>query len=91
VTFCKNNFEKVSLILIISLMLSLNICIYDHLLDLEAKFKDKFFLENLDLARMLLLDLKEMSKEILEILACLLFHIELKRYILLKVLLFLLL
>ena len=55
----------------IFLILSLNIYIYNYSLDLGAKFKDKFFLENLDLARMLLLGLGKMNKEILEILACL--------------------
>jgi len=44
-------------------MLSLNIYIYNYLLDLEAKFKDKFFLENLDLAKMLLLDLCQDCKK----------------------------
>ena len=65
--------EKVFLILIISLILSLKTCVYNYLLVLEAEFDDWFFLKNLDLAKMLLLSLKGIDGGICKILACFLF------------------
>ena len=52
----------------ISLMLFLDIYVYNHLLNLGAKSKGKFFLINLDLAKILLLNLREIGKENLKIL-----------------------
>ena len=65
--------EKVFLILIISLILSLKTCVYNYLLVLEAEFDDWFFLKNLDLAKMLLLSLRGIDGGICKILACFLF------------------
>jgi len=70
-TLSKDSFRKVSLILTISLILFLETCIYDWLLELGAKFEDWFSLKNFDLANMLLLGLGGMGREIFEISACL--------------------
>jgi len=65
--------EKVSLILIISLILLLEVCVYNQLFDFEAAFNNWFFLKYLYLAKTLLLGLEGMSGGILDISACLLF------------------
>jgi len=76
----ENNFGKVFLILIIFLIIPLEACAYKWLFRLEAwaydqlfEFNDWLFLKYLNLAKTLLLGLKEMEGEILKMLAYLFF------------------
>jgi len=63
VILSEDSFGKVFLILI----LPLNAYTYNWLLELETELEDWFFLKNFDLAKMLLLDLRGIGKEILKI------------------------
>jgi len=68
----RRQFGKMFLILIISLILSLETCAYNWLFEFEATFNNWFLLKYLDLAKTLLLSLGGIGREILDISACLL-------------------
>ena len=57
----------------ISLILPLEACVYNQLLELEVGFEDWFLLKFFDLASTLLLGLERIGGGILEMLACLSF------------------
>ena len=65
-TLWVNNFEKVFLILAMSLMLSFEACIYELLVDLLSVLVVEFFLKYLNLAKILLLGLERMRRETLK-------------------------
>lgn len=73
ITLLDKSLEKAFLILMISLILPLKACIYNQLLLLEAKFDNQFFLKNLDLAKILLLSLKEIGRGIHKTSTCFFF------------------
>ena len=57
----------------IFLILPLETCVYNQLLELEVEFEGWFLLKNFDLASIFLLGLKGIGEEILKMLVCLSF------------------